>query len=414
MRGRGMASFANHSDRPNAELLRDGNDVLLYTTQVIEEGDEVTISYGPPESQGYKVAMGLGRYVWTMNGSEATRSYREILSWDWNAGGDREMAMKECRGQMESLKALASDSHLKLVDPSVSGCPIEPAVGCHPVLPFHEFVGLSQGDSFDCFYRALAIGMVVHQGPEFTRWTSHWQQAEIDELFDGRKATNIVASIKKEMVKVLDRRDVHTPGVTPKLDKIYVATEEGFTMFKALFIQASNEVCGSTRHSNGGKGCKAPETIEEMKQSVMHGKHGSGDAIVLLAGLVFDTRFLIVRARTSVGRLRIEQHDTPTYYGRNRPCIYMACSYKAGAAAQQVGHWMSFVGDEPSSVPNTSKGGDGPSSVASTSGARSAKRAAKDALCKWKAHLGIVRGNLQAPPHGVNKSPPRRRDAARC
>ena len=110
------------------------------------------------------------------------------------------MAMKECRGQMKSLKSLASDSHLKLVDPSVSGCPIEPAVGCHPVLPFHEFVGLSQGDSFDCFYRALAIGMVVHQGPEFTRWTSHWQQAEINELFDGRKATNIVASIKKEMV----------------------------------------------------------------------------------------------------------------------------------------------------------------------------------------------------------------------
>lgn len=43
---RGIASIANHSALPNAELLRRGGKVWLHTLSRIEHGDEILVDYG--------------------------------------------------------------------------------------------------------------------------------------------------------------------------------------------------------------------------------------------------------------------------------------------------------------------------------------------------------------------------------
>lgn len=60
---KGMGSFANHSSKPNAEKIRVGSAIVLRASKAIVKGDEVTLNYGPPGSEAYKVAMGMNRWV---------------------------------------------------------------------------------------------------------------------------------------------------------------------------------------------------------------------------------------------------------------------------------------------------------------------------------------------------------------
>ena len=61
----GMGAFANHSDsrKPNAEMVRVHDAIALKSLKKIKSGEEITIDYGPPSSESYKMAMGYGRLV---------------------------------------------------------------------------------------------------------------------------------------------------------------------------------------------------------------------------------------------------------------------------------------------------------------------------------------------------------------
>ena len=44
--GRGLGSFANHSDNPNCKYHRSGDSILLKLTKPIDAGDEILVNYG--------------------------------------------------------------------------------------------------------------------------------------------------------------------------------------------------------------------------------------------------------------------------------------------------------------------------------------------------------------------------------
>ena len=62
--GKGMGSFAQHSpaDKASAKVVRHGNTILLQCTRTVVPGDEVTLYYGPEESESYLIAMGFRRW----------------------------------------------------------------------------------------------------------------------------------------------------------------------------------------------------------------------------------------------------------------------------------------------------------------------------------------------------------------
>ena len=121
-----MGSFVNHSAHPNAELHAVRSElrrkVVLRSTKLIREGEEVTVSYGDRGSHSYEIAMGTGRYIWAKNGSHFGRSYRAMLCWDWElepGDHDRELSVEGAKSLRAVIQAIADDSELCVVDVSV-------------------------------------------------------------------------------------------------------------------------------------------------------------------------------------------------------------------------------------------------------------------------------------------------------
>ena len=60
--GQGGGSFANHASPSNSKLEEMGNSLNLNAKDLIRPTDEITLYYGKPGSQSYRVAMGTARF----------------------------------------------------------------------------------------------------------------------------------------------------------------------------------------------------------------------------------------------------------------------------------------------------------------------------------------------------------------
>ena len=124
--GRGLGSFVNHDVSANAKTERIDGAVVIVATKDINAGEEVTIFYGPKESDSYKVAMGQARYVASRRADGST----DVTCIPIPVPGY--IIRYHAIVGLNAVEQLASDMHLEVKNPSAD------AHGC-----FHRCVAIA-------------------------------------------------------------------------------------------------------------------------------------------------------------------------------------------------------------------------------------------------------------------------------